>query len=94
VLKEREMDRRQRIEARLREGLTPLSLEVEDESHRHHGHSGWREGGQTHYRVALVSAAFAGRSRVERHRLVNGLLQSEFDGGLHALVLQLRAPGE
>lgn len=88
------MNRQQRIEARLREGLAPTALDVEDESHKHHGHSGWREGGQTHYRVAVVSAAFAGRSRVERHRLVNGLLAGEFDAGLHALALSLRAPGE
>lgn len=88
------MNRQQRIEARLREGLAPAELDVEDESHQHHGHSGWREAGETHYRVVVVSAAFAGRSRVERHRIVNGMLTTEFDTGLHALALSLRAPGE
>lgn len=74
--------------------LAPAHLSVEDESHRHAGHSGWREEGETHFRIDVVSAAFEGKSRVERHRLVNGVLQDAFDRGLHALAIKTRAPGE
>jgi BolA protein len=79
---------------RLTAGLAPTRLAVVDESDRHIGHAGWREHGETHFRVEIVSAAFAGRSRVERHRLVNALLAAEFAKGLHALSLRASAPGE
>lgn len=82
------------IEARLREALTPESLAVVDESHLHAGHAGSREGGETHYRIDIVSPAFAARTRVERHRLVNGALAEAFERGLHALAIRARAPGE
>ena len=58
------------------------------------GHGGWREGGETHFRIDIVSAAFAGKSRVERHRLVNDILSDAFRNGLHALAIQAKAPGE
>lgn len=74
--------------------LAPTRLEVVDESHLHAGHAGWREGGETHFRLDVVSAAFAGKSRVERHRLVNGLLDAAFKRGLHALALRARTPEE
>lgn len=74
--------------------LRPQSLAVEDESHLHAGHAGWREAGETHFRIDVVSASFAGKSRVERHRIVNGVLAGAFDRGLHALALKARAPGE
>ena len=74
--------------------LTPTTLEVLDESEQHHGHSGWREGGETHFRVDIVSQAFAGKSRLERHRLVNAALAEELAGGVHALAIVARAPGE
>ena len=83
-----------RIETALRATFAPERLEIEDESERHHGHGGWREGGETHFRVAIVAEAFAGRSRLERHRMVNAALQAELDAGLHALAIQARAPGE
>ncbi len=67
---------------------------VIDESEQHHGHGGWREGGETHFRVNVVSAAFAGKSRVERHRIVNGLLAEELAGRVHALAISAKAPGE
>jgi len=82
------------IEAALRERLNPISLSVEDESHRHVGHAGWREGGETHYRLDIVSEAFAGKSRVERHRMINEVLAGAFQQGLHALAIKARAPGE
>ena len=74
--------------------LRPQHLAVEDESHLHAGHAGWREGGETHFRLDIVSEAFAGKSRVERHRLVNAALADAFARGLHALAIKARAPGE
>jgi BolA family transcriptional regulator, general stress-responsive regulator len=84
----------ERIVARLTAALDPILLDVVDESHLHAGHAGAREGGGTHYRVRVVSAKFDRRSRVERHRLVYGLLTAEFADGLHALALIAKAPGE
>ncbi len=84
----------ERIVARLTAGLAPAHLDVVDESDRHAGHAGAREGGGTHYRVRVVSARFERQSRVQRHRLVYDLLAAEFADGLHALALVAKAPGE
>ena len=65
-----------------------------DDSASHAGHAGAAPGGQTHYAVEVVSAAFGGVSRVERSRRVHALLDAEFSGGLHALSLMLRTPEE
>ena len=73
--------------------LDPIELQVNDESHQHAGHSGWREGGETHFRIDVVSPAFAGKSRIERHRIVNAVLAPAFERGLHALAIEARAPG-
>ncbi|MGO4523380.1 BolA family protein [Microvirga sp. 2MCAF35] len=78
----------------LQESLQPTDLNVIDESEKHHGHAGWREGGATHFQVYIVSESFSGKSRVERHRLVNEVLKGAFDRGLHALAIQAKAPGE
>jgi BolA protein len=78
----------------LQERLRPSELTVTDESHQHHGHAGWSEGGETHFRIDIVSAAFEGKSRVERHRMVNDTLSEAFDRGLHALAIRARAPAE
>lgn len=86
------MNRQQRIEAALRAALNPTSLEVIDESHQHAGHAGAHPEGETHYRVFITSAAFAGKTRVDMHRMVNALLKSEFDQGLHALALIASPP--
>lgn len=80
------------IERRLTEAFAPPHLSVVDESHLHAGHAGWREGGETHFRIEVVSAAFAGKSRVERHRMVNAALAEAFDRGLHALAIKAEAP--
>jgi BolA protein len=88
------MARADRISAKLTAELRPLALTVVDESHLHAGHAGWREGGETHYRLNIVSEAFAGKTRLERHRLVNALLQNEFTSGLHALSIEAKAPDE
>jgi BolA protein len=82
------------IEARLTEALSPAALDVVDESHLHAGHAGARPGGETHYRLNIVSTAFSGKSRVDRHRLVNAALDEAFRRGLHAIAIKARAPGE
>jgi BolA protein len=74
--------------------FAPLALAIEDESARHAGHSGAREGGESHFRVRIVSAAFAGLSRVERQRLVYAAVAAEIAGGLHALALTTLTPEE
>ena len=82
------------ITKKLTEALAPQSLHVDDESHQHEGHSGSREGGQTHFRVYIVSESFKGKTRLERHRLINGILSDELSGGIHALAIHATAPGE
>ncbi|MBV9954959.1 MAG: BolA family transcriptional regulator [Pseudolabrys sp.] len=82
------------ISKKLTETFAPESLAVTDESHLHQGHAGWREGGQTHFRVYIVSAAFKGKSRIERHRMINGVLAGELAGSIHALAIHATAPGE
>lgn len=79
---------------KLTKAFAPERLDVQDESERHKGHGGWREGGQTHYRINIVAQAFAGKSRLERHRMVNAVLAAELNGGVHALALHAAAPGE
>ena len=85
---------RTRIEEKLAEALRPESLRVVDESHLHAGHAGSRPGGESHFRVYVVSLAFEGKSRVERHRLVNAALADELAGPVHALAVHPSAPGE
>jgi BolA protein len=82
------------ITKKLTEAFTPQSLKVLDESHQHEGHAGHRPGGQTHFRVYIVSEAFKGKTRLERHRMINGTLSGELEGGVHALAIHAAAPGE
>ena len=82
------------ITRKLTEAFTPESVRVVDESHQHAGHAGHRPGGETHFRLHIVSGAFQGKSRIERHRMVNELLSSELKGGVHALAIHASAPGE
>jgi BolA protein len=88
------MGTRDRIIEKLTASFAPLQLDVVDESDRHAGHAGSRPGGETHYRVHIVSEAFRGKSRVERHRMVNTALAAELAGGVHALAIHAAAPGE
>jgi BolA protein len=88
------MTTRDRISETLTKAFAPERLDVIDESHRHAGHSGARPGGETHYSVYIVSQAFHGKSRLERHRMVNATLMSELQGGVHALAIRAAAPGE
>jgi BolA protein len=74
--------------------FAPQALRIEDESQRHEGHAGHRPGGQTHFRVTIVAEAFRGKSRLERHRMINEALAAELAGGVHALAIQASAPGE
>jgi BolA protein len=88
------MSTKDAITNKLREAFAPESLEVTDESHLHEGHAGHRPGGQTHFRVYIVSAAFEGKSRIERHRMINATLAGELAGNVHALAIRAQAPGE
>jgi BolA family transcriptional regulator, general stress-responsive regulator len=83
-----------RIEEKLTAAFRPDTLSVVDESHLHAGHAGARPEGETHFRVTLVSEAFAGKSRIERHRMVNQVLSEELAGPVHALAVIPSAPGE
>ncbi len=82
------------ITQKLTKAFEPASLKVEDESSRHEGHAGWRPSGQTHYRIYIVSQAFKGKTRLERHRMINAALAGEISGGIHALAIHASAPGE
>ncbi len=87
------MRRAERIAALLRAALDPERIEVSDDSAAHHGHAGFDVDG-SHFHVTLISARFSGQSRPARHRLVYDALASMFPDEIHALTLQLRAPGE
>lgn len=80
------------IERKLRMAFQPETLAVIDETNQHHGHAGWRESGETHFRVEIVAKSFAGKSRVERQRAVYQVLAEELAGPVHALALTANAP--
>jgi len=82
------------ITKKLSEAFHPESLDVVDESYLHEGHAGHRPGGETHFRVYIVSKAFDGKTRIDRHRMINKLLAEELAGSVHALAIKAQAPGE
>ena len=82
------------ITNKLTKAFAPQSLDVIDESHQHVGHAGHRPGGGTHFRVTIVADAFRGKTRIERHRMINAALAAEIAGGVHALAIDASAPGE
>jgi BolA protein len=88
------MTMKTRIEEKLTAAFAPQQLDVIDESHRHEGHAGHRPGGETHFRVHIVSEAFRGKNRIERHRMVNQTLSGELAERVHALAIHASAPGE
>jgi len=88
------MSTKDTIISKLREAFLPESLDVVDESHLHEGHVGHRPGGETHFRVYIVSPTFEGKSRVERHRMINAALAQELSASVHALAIHANAPGE
>ncbi len=81
---------------KLTAAFSPSTLRVEDESDQHAGHAGHDHGesGETHFRVYIVTNAFDGKSRVDRHRMVNQLLATELAGSVHALAIHAYAPSE
>jgi BolA protein len=82
------------IRDKLTAALSPVALEVEDDSARHHGHSGARPGGETHFNVRIVSNVFSGLSRVERQRRVYAALADDMQARIHALALVTLTPDE
>ena len=84
----------EKIRETLTAALSPELLEIVDESHLHAGHSGARPGGESHFRVNIVSAAFEGHNRVSRQRQVYKALEVEMAGPIHALALTTKTPGE
>ncbi|WP_316977686.1 BolA family protein [Shumkonia mesophila] len=82
------------IEAKLTEAFRPSRLKVTDESHKHIGHAGARPEGESHFHVEIVSAAFAGKSRIERQRLIHAVLAAELASDVHALATKILTPDE
>ncbi|MDX2263388.1 MAG: BolA family protein [Hyphomicrobiales bacterium] len=88
------------MRAKLQAAFAPHALSIENESHKHAHHREVLEGGpaaqsgETHFRVAIVSEAFAGKSRVDRHRMVYDALDAELKGGVHALAVSAKSPAE
>lgn len=86
------------MRAKIEAALSPASVDVIDDSHKHAGHilhpGGVEPHGETHFTVKVVAAAFSGKSRIERHRMINAILADDLAAGVHALAIQARAPGE
>jgi len=82
------------LQRKLSEAFSPTRLEVVDDSHRHAGHAGSREGGESHFNVVIQAAVFEGLGRVARQRLINAALAEELAGPVHALSIKALAPGE
>ena len=88
------MTAEERLREKLMVGLNPVRLDVINESHMHAGHRSSPGTGDSHFRVLIVSPMFAGKSRVDRHRMVNEVLKGDVGVAIHALALQAYAPGE
>jgi BolA family transcriptional regulator, general stress-responsive regulator len=88
------MSLEQQMREKLIVALRPTRLDVVNESHLHAGHASSPGTGESHFRLLIVADAFAGKSRVERHRMINDVLASELKGGVHALAIKACAPGE
>lgn len=84
----------ERIRSKLVEAFAPEAIDIVDDSESHRGHMGYREGGETHFNVWLVSEAFRDRSRIDRYRDVHAVLADELSGPVHALQLKLETPQE
>ena len=82
------------ITEKLRHAFHPVDLDVQDESYLHAGHASAPEAGESHFRVKIVAEPFEGKSRVERHRMINEALSAELKGPIHALALEIKAPSE
>ena len=84
----------EQMKARLEAAFTPTKLDIVDDSDKHQGHAGHREGGESHFTVVIEAAAFAGLGRVERQRRINRVLAEDLAGPVHALSIRATAPGE
>ena len=82
------------IRRKITDGLAPQYLEIKDESHLHAGHAGAPEGGESHFRISVVSDRFEGLTPVARQRLVNDVLREELKGPIHALAMKTQTPDE
>ena len=82
------------IRSKLASAFAPTKLEVIDDSDKHAGHSGHREGGESHFTVVIEAAAFSGVARIQRQRKIYGVLAEELAGPIHALSVKALAPGE
>ena len=87
------MSVRDTIEQKLSQKFAPTHLEVIDESSRHQGHAGWREGGETHFRVRIATRQFAGKTRLAQHRAIMDELAAELSGRVHALAIEVMDAG-
>ncbi|WP_372892746.1 BolA family protein [Rhodosalinus sp.] len=85
------MSRTEEIRHALETAFAPSQLDVVDESERHRGHAGYQEGGESHFRVSIRAPAFAGQSRLARHRAVHAALGPDLVGRIHALALDIDA---
>lgn len=88
------MNVKERMTHKLQTAFAPQMLEVTDDSHQHAGHGGWREAGETHFTVKIVSTAFIGKTRVQCHRAIHAALAQELADGVHALAIMAKAAGE
>jgi BolA family transcriptional regulator, general stress-responsive regulator len=84
----------QNLARKLTAALSPVVLEIIDESSQHHGHAGAHPQGESHFRIKIVAPGFQGKSRVERHRMVNAVLADELKIRVHALAIEAKAPDE
>ena len=84
----------EQITKKLRQAFAPVVLEVVNDSDRHRGHAGAPRTGESHFTIKVVSDRFVGKSRVERHRMVNDVLAEELKGAVHALAISALAPEE
>lgn len=82
------------IRRKLEQALSPEQLEITDDSDKHAGHSGHREGGESHFTLMVVAQIFDGMGRVQRQRRINEILAEELAGPVHALSIKALAPGE
>ena len=82
------------ITKKLRQAFAPVSLEVVNDSHRHRGHASSPGTGESHFTIKVVSDRFAGKTRIERHRMVNAVLAEELKGPVHALAVSALTPEE
>lgn len=83
-----------RMRAKIEEAFQPQRLDIVNESHKHKGHGGYHPSGESHFHVTIISAAFTGKSRVDRQRAVYAVLDEELKGTVHALGLTTRTPDE